>query len=74
MIYPFKSKDECIAEMMNHLGFGFIKNGNIFNGIVTITDVGVCVGTECEEVAFWTFEEALNCFKFLDGKEFGNEN
>lgn len=67
---PFKTKEECLAEMMNHKPFGLVKYYNIFVSIISMDDYGIEYLYEKEFVNF-DYSESLKYLKFIDGTPFG---
>lgn len=64
---PFKSKEECWKEMLNHNPFGWIIGKCEYYSFSCVSDVHVWLGDK----DYFTFEEAFNEFKFADGTPFG---
>ena len=67
---PFKTKEECLAEMMKHKPFGLVKYYDIFISIISIDDYGVEYLYEKESVNL-DYSESLRYLKFIDGTPFG---
>lgn len=65
---PFKSKEECLNEMLKHHPFGWVKEISsemlyIINGI---SDMSIVI---MEDIS--SFKEAMNIYEFNDGVPFG---
>ena len=67
---PFKTKEECLAEMKKHKPFGLVKYYDIFIRILSIDDYGVEYLYKKEPVNL-DYSESLRCLKFIDGTPFG---
>lgn len=62
---PFKSQEECWAEMRKHEPFAWVKDKRRDQEIFQITCVGI------SGAAGYTFHEAFENVTFADGKPFG---
>ena len=67
---PFKTKEECLAEMMKHKPFSLVKYYDIFIRILSIDDYGVEYLYKKEPVNL-DYSESLKYLKFIDGTPFG---
>ena len=67
---PFKTREECLAEMMKHKPFSLVKYYDIFIRILSIDDYGVEYLYKKEPVNL-DYSESLRCLKFIDGIPFG---
>lgn len=65
---PFKNAKECWTEMHKHSDFGWIVNGIYYQGIDSVTNNSIYIGTLNESC---TYKKALNEFTFVDGTPFG---
>ena len=65
---PFKSKEECWNEMMNHQPFGWVKeiSSEMLYLINGISDMSIVI---MEDIS--SFKEAMNIYEFKDGTPFG---
>ena len=67
---PFKTNEECLAEMMKHKPFGLVKYYDLFISIISMDDYGVEYLYEKEPVNL-DYSESLRYLKFIDGAPFG---
>lgn len=67
---PFKTNEECLAEMMKHKPFGLVKYYDLFISIISMDNYGVEYLYEKESVNF-DYSESLKYLKFVDGAPFG---
>ena len=67
---PFKTKEECLAEMMKHKPFGLVKYYDLFISIISMDDYGVEYLYYGESINL-DYSESLRHLKFIDGTLFG---
>ena len=67
---PFKTKEECLAEMMKHKPFGLVKYYDIFIKIINIDDYGIEYLYYGDPVTL-NYKEAIGHLKFINGAPFG---
>lgn len=67
---PFKTNEECLAEMKKHKPFGLVKYYDKFISIISIDYYGVEYIYEKEPVNL-DYSESLRHLKFIDGTPFG---
>lgn len=67
---PFKTKEECLAEMMKHKPFEWVKYYDLFISIISMDDYGVKYLYEKESINL-DYSESLRHLKFIDGTPFG---
>lgn len=71
----FKTKEECLNEMKNHLPVGYIiNNNNIILHIHRIDDIGIYTILINGKVNLYTWYEAFEHFTFVDHIPFGVKN
>lgn len=63
---PFKSKEECWAEMQKHQPFGWVMAREAFRQVLIIGNYYICF----EGITF-DYNEAFEEVKFVDGTPFG---
>ena len=65
---PFKTREECLEEMMKHQPFGWVKeiSGEMLYLINGISDMSIVI---MEDIS--SFKEAMNIYEFKDGAPFG---
>ena len=65
---PFKTREECLEEMMKHQPFGWVKeiSSEMLYLINGISDMSIVI---MEDIS--SFEEAMNIYDFKDGAPFG---
>ena len=65
---PFKTREECLEEMMKHQPFGWIKeiSSEMLYLINGISDMSIVI---MEDII--SFKEAMNIYEFKDGAPFG---
>ena len=65
---PFKTKEECLNEMLKHQPFGWVKeiSSEMLYLINGISDMSIVI---MEDIS--SFEEAMNIYEFKDGTPFG---
>lgn len=68
---PFKSKEECLQEMMKHQPFGWITSQGAFFYIIYIEDKLFGYGSACGTILHIKFNDVLKRFTFADGTPFG---
>ena len=66
---PFKTKEECWNEMLNHQPFGWIKDRDTF-GYIIISEL------DYEDIEIsgnngWDYVGLMKCYTFADGTPFG---
>lgn len=64
---PFKDANECWQEMLDHRPFGWITDGNKHHLISSVSNIFVWLSDK----VYYSFEEAFNTYKFVDGTPFG---
>lgn len=64
---PFKTREECWQEMLKHEPFGCLKDCSEYHLVSSVGDVYIWFSDR----VYYTFEEALDTFKFADGTPFG---
>lgn len=67
---PFKTQEECLAEMIKHQPFGLVEYDDIFISIVNIYNFGIEY-LYYGDPASLNYTEAISHLKFIDGKPFG---
>ena len=69
---PFKTGEECWAEMHKHSDFGWVntKNNKEYHNITNIYKVMQTTKVLVDDCAY-TLGEAFNCFTFTDSTPFG---
>ena len=69
---PFKTKEECLNEMLKHQPFGWIKNKEIeeYYNILAIYNIGEYI-TVVLSTNQYTFSSLLKEFTFVDDTPFG---
>ena len=65
---PFKTREECLEEMMKHQPFGLVKeiSSEMLYLINGISDMSIVIMENIE-----SFKEAMNIYEFKDGAPFG---
>lgn len=64
---PFKNQEECWNEMLKHEPFGWIMGSDRHHLITSVDDIHILLDGKI----YYTFEEAYNTYKFVDGASFG---
>ena len=66
---PFKNAVECIAVMVNHQPFGWVKNSNreLYHNLSNIDNTSVYTSDNYD----YDYDKAFKLFKFIDGTPFG---
>ena len=70
---PFKNKEECWQEMLNHQPFGWIKS-NEDGHYAMVTTVDDVEGEKYIAISgnnLWSFDDTINNYTFADGAPFG---
>ena len=67
---PFKTKEECLTEMMKHKPFGLVKYYDIFISIINIDEYSVEYLYNGDPATL-NYKEAISHLKFIDGTPFG---
>ena len=67
---PFHSKEECLAEMMKHQPFGWVRYNKRLINIANIDDMGIVYQYEID-LDTSDYMDSLKYMKFADGKPFG---
>lgn len=67
---PFKTNEECLAEMMKHKPFGLVEYDDIFISIVNIYNFGIEYLYYGDPVTL-NYKDAISHLKFIDGTPFG---
>ena len=70
---PFKNKEECWQEMLNHQPFGWIKS-NEDGHYAMVTTVDDVEGEKYIAISgnnLWSFDDTINNYTFADGTPFG---
>ena len=68
--YPFKTNEECLAEMMKHKPFGLVKYYDIFISIISIDDYSIEYLYNGDPATL-NYKEAISHLKFINGAPFG---
>lgn len=72
---PFKTKEECWNEMLNHQPFGWVipKNGRSYVNLGSIAQYNnnVEIIFSTNETEQFSTERLFNCYTFADGTPFG---
>ena len=65
---PFKTREECLEEMMKHQPFGWVKeiSSEMLYLINGISDMSIVIMENID-----SFKEAMNIYEFKDGAPFG---
>ena len=65
---PFKTREECLEEMMKHHPFGWVKeiSSEMLYLINGISDMSIVIMENID-----SFKEAMNIYEFKDGAPFG---
>ena len=69
---PFKTKEECLNEMLKHQPFGWFRstcNKNLFNTICIDND-GIKITNNLMK-RMYSYSNAFSSIKFVDGSPFG---
>lgn len=69
---PFKSAEECWNEMEKHQPFGWVKSGNCYYNVVSISNIDVNIISLSDVVATLSFSNLMGKeYHFVDGTPFG---
>lgn len=68
---PFKDKEECWKEMLQHSPLGWVKFQGDWLLIVHIDDKSIGYGSACGAIIHSKFDSTLKSFTFADGTPFG---
>lgn len=69
---PFKSAEECWQEMLKHQPFGWLKNGNCYYNVVSISNMDANIISLSDVVATLCFSDFIKKnYIFADGVSFG---
>lgn len=67
---PFKDRDECMAEMLKHKPFGWVKNICMYFAITCVYD-HIYIDNILLTNTRYSFKRAYDSFCFADGTPFG---
>ena len=68
---PFKDAKECMAEMLKHQPFGWLKGDKCFYNIVSVSNIDVSMANVSGDIIILNFSDVMEDNTFADGIPFG---